>query len=54
MQVLCARETINILFEMVKLKMLSLFNVIDIIIVAISSGVTGFLLTGIVDGLRTK
>jgi hypothetical protein len=39
---------------MVKVKMLTLFNVIGIIIVAISSGALGFLLTAIADDLRTK
>jgi hypothetical protein len=39
---------------MVKVKMLALFNVIGIIIVAISRGALAFLLTAIVDDLRTK
>jgi len=39
---------------MVKVKMLTLFNVIGIIIVAISSGALGFLLTAIVDDLENE
>jgi hypothetical protein len=39
---------------MVKVKMLTLFNVIGIIIVAISSCALGFLLTAIVDDLMRK
>jgi hypothetical protein len=39
---------------MVRIKMLTIFNVLGIIIVAISSGVLGFLLTAIIDDLRTR
>jgi len=38
---------------MLRIKMLTLFNVVGIMIVAISSGAIGFLLTAIIDDLRT-